>query len=305
MPDASIIANIIDPSGAVIQPLPFPEATQHNIAVDILRLDLIHPVISGNKYFKLKYPVLRALESACMGVVSFGGAYSNHLVALAAMCRETGLKSAGLIRGEATQKLSPTLEEAKFYGMQLQYLSREEYKDSKSNTVITNGQFSDYLVIPEGGSSSEGVRGASEITQLGDWNKYTHIVSAIGTGTMFAGILQAIDPQQKALGISALKLPAENDVEAFIRRSVPGRLFEINYDYHFGGFAKKTPELFNFMNQIWHQFQLPTDFVYNAKMLYAVRDLLTKKYFDTHSRILIIHSGGLQGNRSIKDFLDF
>jgi 1-aminocyclopropane-1-carboxylate deaminase len=305
MPAISNLTKLINCEAIINQPLLLKACEAADVSLDVLRLDLIHPVISGNKYFKLKIPVTNALGADTNGIISFGGAYSNHLVALAYLCNAAGLQSIGVIRGEQPAIYSPTLHDAIGYGMKPVFISRELYADKKQLHVFFEKEYPGFTMIPEGGQSAEGVEGATEILRLTDTSAYDVIVCAVGTGTMMAGLLQASTESQELIGISSLKLNPGNDIEEFIRRYSQGKPFYIHYDYHFGGYAKKTNELIDFMNQLWMQHQLPTDFVYTAKMMFAINDLVEKKRFAPGTRILAIHSGGLQGNRSLGDKLVF
>jgi D-cysteine desulfhydrase len=305
MPEESNLANLIPSMLATRHALPFPAAKEQGLMIDVLRLDKIHPVVSGNKYFKLKYHVETALRAGSQGILSFGGAYSNHLVALACYCRDTGLTAVGVVRGESSASPSPTLLAAASYGMKLIYVSRTAYGNKDALQAQMSREFPGYLIVPEGGRSEYGVKGASEILNLVGSGDYDIITCAVGTGTMMAGILQNSSMSQRIVGFSSLRLRAGNDVEQFIRGQAPGRDFSISYHYHFGGYAKSTQQLIGFMNQVWTDYNLPTDFVYTAKMMFGLEDYVKKRAFPEGSRILAIHSGGLQGNSSIQHRLIF
>jgi 1-aminocyclopropane-1-carboxylate deaminase len=270
----------------------------NSYAIDVLRLDQIHPVVSGNKWFKLKIPVERALQEGKNCMATFGGAYSNHIVATAFASKEAGLKSMGIIRGEKATNLSPTLVVAEGYGMELHFVSREAYRKKDG----LKEQFGDvFYWVNEGGYGLEGMIGATEIPSLIDSSIYTHIICSCGTGTTIAGLINAALPNQTIIGISALKGHdgLENDIKALLpisRKSIP---FTIFHDYHFGGYAKHPKELIDWMKELWEAENLPTDIVYTSKLLYAVKDLCSQQYFPSNCRILIIHSGGLQGNLSL------
>ena len=305
MPGQSILTKLVDTEAVVIQSLPLPEFERKQISVYILRLDRLHPVISGNKYFKLKYAVLKTLNIHNKGIISFGGAYSNHLVALACVCKHAGILSVGIVRGEKPAILSPTLQDAVAYGMELRFVSRQEYNMKQTTTEQLLRDFPEFSVIPEGGQSEDGIAGAAEILSLADNENYDVIACSVGTGTTMAGLIRSAHPYQKLIGFSSLKLTSPNEIDSFIQSQASSKNFSIIYDYHFGGYAKKTETLINFMNEIWSSYLLPTDFVYTAKMFYGLRDLAGKDYFKAGTRILAIHSGGLQGNRSISDQLKF
>ena len=276
---------------------------QQQISVDVLRLDKLHPIVSGNKLFKLHYFLEDAIRSSHKTMLTFGGAYSNHLVATAFAGKHFGLRTIGIVRGEKPQQLSATLQECINYGMQLKFISREEYalKDDPAFNNSLQKEFGEYLSIHEGGYHTLGARGASLIMDLVKVGHYSHIVTAMGTATTLAGLLLAAEAGQTIVGINALK--GMTDIEERIIHLTGDKALkkqlEIKDNYHFGGYAKKTDELIQFMNRCWQQFQLPTDFVYTAKMLYAVFDLVKNNYFPKGSSIICLHTGGLQGNRSL------
>lgn len=289
---------IVDLAAATTDRLLLPGMAARGIEAAILRLDQIHPVVSGNKWFKLKYHLQEALKDHYRSLVTFGGAYSNHIVATAYTARETGLSCTGIIRGEAPVVLSHTLRDAMAYGMQLQFVSRDNY------TTISNScheQFPGHYYIPEGGAGSLGEKGCYEIMELvPDKESYTHILCAIGTATMFLGLVNSTGSHQQVIGIPVLK-GMEQLMEQRKVRIHPGRFAHCRlfHDYHFGGYAKKNNQLFTFMNHFYEQTGIPTDFVYTGKLLFAVNDLVNRDYFPPGSRLLVIHSGGLQGNLSL------
>ncbi len=279
-----------------------PLADQKKIQLDILRLDKIHPVVSGNKWFKLRYYTADALNKGYATLLTFGGPYSNHIAATAYAAKIQGLNTIGVIRGESPKQWSHTLQEAQMCGMQLVFLSRNEFDTIKRNvhTKKFEAQFGKAYIIPEGGFGPLGIQGAADILRITDISLYTHIVSAVGTGTTIAGIIQASNPHQKVTGISVMKnnLSLNDEIQSLLNIPLPDR-FRIVHDYHFGGYAKCTPALTASMNQFYHASTIPLDFVYTAKMMYGIFDLMGKDFFRPHSRILAVHSGGLQGNRSL------
>lgn len=286
---------------AVVQPLPNQAWHDKDVFVDVLRLDLIHPVLSGNKWFKLKYHLQQARQDQKKGILTFGGAYSNHLVATAIACRLEGLAAIGIVRGEPSSPLSHTLREAQDYGMQLQFVSRAAFVDEQAMMAAIEQANPGYLVVPPGGQSEAGIRGAAEILSLTDQAPYTHIACAVGTGTMFTGIVKSLLPHQHALGISSLKIAdrANNSLLSLVKAHTPSRSFTFLYDYHFGGYARKNSTLIAFMNDLFPAQGLKTDFVYTGKLMYGINNLIHNDYFTGEARILAIHSGGLQGNRSL------
>jgi 1-aminocyclopropane-1-carboxylate deaminase len=281
---------------AIIQSLHL--GSKYQVKIDLLRTDLIHPVISGNKWYKLRYYLEDAMANGCKEIASFGGAYSNHIVATACACQQLHLKSFGFIRGDKTEPLSPTLVSAQSFGMQLQFVTRSDYKNKTS--IIENNSKKGRYWIPEGGYGILGAKGAATILEKVAIKEYSHIVAAIGSGTMVAGLLNASLPHQKVVGISSQKNNAslESEIKMLVATENQERLIYIS-DYHFGGFAKHPTNLLHFMNQFWLEESVPTDIVYTGKVFFAITDLLEKKYFNPNDRVLVIHSGGLQGNLSL------
>jgi 1-aminocyclopropane-1-carboxylate deaminase len=269
--------------------------------VDVLRLDRIDPVVSGNKWFKLKEYLKEASGLGKTTILTFGGAFSNHIVATAAACAKYGFKSIGIIRGERPVELSHTLRDAQGFGMQLHFTSREAYrrKDIPAEALAIVPENEMYLVN-EGGYGNKGMEGAKDILSFCDIEQYTHIMAAVGTGTMLAGLTEAAGDQQQVIGISVMKnnFSLQHEVEQLLPPA-KHQQFTILHDYHFGGYAKHTPELLQFMNSWYTDTLIPSDFVYTAKVFYALNDMVQKNYFPQGSRVLVIHSGGLQGNRSL------
>ncbi len=269
-----------------------PEFSKKEIELDILRLDKIHPLISGNKWFKLKYHFENFKAGNYKGILTFGGAWSNHIIATACACFQHKISCAGIIRGEKPSQLSGTLQEAMKMGMKIKFISRDLYrkKEAYETEQLLRSEFPEYYIIPEGGKGITGERGAAEIPDLTDSNSYTHIACAIGTATMFNGISKSLTVNQQLIGIPVLK---------GIKKTEELNNARILYEYHFGGYAKYTNEMIEFMNEFYKKTLIPTDFVYTSKLVYAIIDLIEQNYFKPGSKILIIHSGGLQGNQSL------
>ncbi|HVM90098.1 MAG TPA: pyridoxal-phosphate dependent enzyme [Puia sp.] len=278
-----------------------------NILVDVLRLDKTHRVISGNKWFKLKYYLEQALTEKSAGIITFGGTYSNHIVATACAAKTHNLKCIGFIRGEKPATLSHTLRHAEEYHMQLEFLSRTEYKTKNEEDFLQQIKikFPGFFVVPEGGAGAAGIKGSSEIFDVIDYTKYSHFICAVGTGTTFAGIANRLIAGQSLTGICVLKGMHNilNEIKPFIQLTDISIRAEINHDYHFEGYAKKNQKLVQFMNSFFKYTQIPSDFVYTGKLFYATWDLLKKNHFPPGSKLLIIHSGGLQGNQSLPEGL--
>lgn len=267
-----------------------------NIKVSTLRTDLIHPIVSGNKWFKLRFYLEEAKRLKCNTIASFGGAYSNHIVALAATCKLNGLASVGFIRGELHN--TPSLLEAKALGMQLHFISRDAYKYKEA--VMREFANKDWFWINEGGYGINGALGAATILTTNDCSAFSHVICACGTGTMLAGLIIGANENQSVIGISVLKNNMElNDMVTALISPQKNKSFTTIHDYHFGGYAKHPAELIAYMNQLFKRENLPTDIVYTSKLFYATEELIRQQYFAPYSNILIVHSGGLQGNRSL------
>ena len=266
-----------------LQPIELPQLQQRHVRMDVLRLDQLHPVISGNKWFKLKEWLHLAKDKG--RIVTFGGAWSNHIIATACAARESGLSAVGIIRGERPAKPSATLAGAEAYGMQLEFISREQYRQKEDPGFLSSlsARYPDAIIIPEGGAGQPGISGSMDILRGIDSSPYSHILCAVGTGTTCKGLTAAAAPGQQVIGISVLTPP-----------------------YHFGGYARHTPELLDFINDFYRTTGIPSDFVYTGKLFYAALDMVRNGHFPPNSRILVIHSGGLQGNRSLAaGVLDF
>lgn len=245
----------------------------------------------------------QAQQQQSKGIITFGGAYSNHLVAAAWAAKEAGLPIIGVVRGEEPAQYSPALKDMVEYGMQLKFVNRQSFADEDQLIEKFQLDYPQHFIIPQGGQSDWGVKGAAEILQLAPLADYSHIVCAAGTGTMMAGLIQAALPHQQVIGIAVIKMPyttAENNsINRFIEKYDSGKGWSLVYPYHFGGYARHSPELLQFMNQFYHEYGIPTDFVYTAKLFFALNDSISKDIIPPGSKLLIIHSGGLQGNRSL------
>ncbi len=266
---------------------------QHEVSV--LRLDNLHAQVSGNKWFKLQYYLNDFIESGKSILATFGGAYSNHIAATAAACNILGITCIGYIRGEQPAQYSPTLQLAVEQGMQLRFVEREIYKD-KEKIMSENPAL---YWIPEGGYGNLGMLGAADI-----WNcvpnreTYSHVFLPVGSGTTVAGLLQGSNMNQQVFGVSVMKhnFSLEKEIEALVPNT---KRLELLHDFHFGGYAKKIEELLVFMKETWGKYRIPLDFVYTAKAFYALTKKVEEGIFPEGSRILFIHTGGLQGNQSL------
>lgn len=274
---------------------------QSGVTLTIARLDKIHPEVSGNKLFKLHYFLEECRRSAHKSILTFGGAYSNHLAATAFICNQFNMKSIGIVRGEAAKNLSPTLKKCRELGMHLIFTSRTTYGDMCAGDTDRIAEiYGPCTVIPEGGYSPMGAMGASLISDLIENENATHICTATGTATTLAGLLMKRKIGQEIISIPAIKNMQDifKRIEYLYPKNESGGI-EIFSDYHFGGYAKYTDELLGFMNSFYAEHGIPTDFIYTGKMMYGVIDQIKKGYFKKGSRILCLHTGGLQGNNSL------
>ncbi|MEK6476079.1 pyridoxal-phosphate dependent enzyme [Catalinimonas sp. 4WD22] len=272
---------------------------EHQVQLDILRLDQIHPHISGNKWFKLKYNLLEARKKGYDTLLTFGGAFSNHLYATAAAGKEDSFKTIGVVRGEKVLPLNTTLAFAEAQDMQLEFISRSDYQHKGEATFQKELQkkFGDCFIIPEGGSNALAVKGCTEIVQTPE--NYDYICCSAGTGGTLAGIIEKAKNKAQVLGFSALKGGSFlYDEINRLTQAYSGNQYE-NYqiveDYHFGGYAKANTELVNFINEFKREQEILLDPIYTGKMIYGIMDMINKGYFKLGSKILAIHSGGLQG----------
>ena len=265
-------------------------------AVDVLKLQEVHPVVSGNKWYKLKYYLQEAVERGYTRIITRGGPYSNHIIATAWAARELGLESLGIIRGLAPPVLSPTLQDALSFGMALRFTEKNQF----ANFQLPESETKSALYIPEGGVGILGILGAADILSGIDFASYTHILGASGTGTMITGLAISALPHQQVLGISVLNnAPAPlTDISVWLK-NWPGVNPPTILHYAYGGYAKVHPTVLSTIRNCWEQEQLPLDFVYTGKLFSATRELIQQAYFAKQNRLLLIHSGGLQGNRSL------
>jgi 1-aminocyclopropane-1-carboxylate deaminase len=273
---------------------------EQGLSVFIKRDDLIHPLISGNKWRKLKYILQKAAEENKNHLVTFGGAYSNHLLATAAAAAKFGFKSTGIVRGEEVE--NDTLFLCRLHGMNLIFVDRESYRDKESLFNKYFGDEPDAFFIDEGGSSAEGAKGCTElIDELTE--TYEHIFCACGTGTTAAGIINGLQAHQLPTNFNAIPVFKNGE---FIRDEIDRYLtspasYRLHTGYHFGGYAKTNDELIRFIKGFIVDTGILIEPVYTGKMLYAIYDLAAKGYFKSGSKILAVHTGGLIGLLGMKD----
>lgn len=269
---------------------------QKKIRIFVLELDKIHPQINGNKYFKLKYNLEQIKIEKTDTILTFGGAYSNHILACAAAGKINKLKTIGIIRGEELNENSNSiLKQATSFGMELKFISREKYRLKESSEFISELKniHGNFFLIPEGGSNKLAVKGAAEITSYIK-TPFDFICCACGTGGTIAGISTSMLPHQKAIGISVIK--AKNYFEEKIpvllsRKKIPENIF-INTDFHFGGYGKTSLELKTFSSTFNIKHKIKIDEIYNAKLFYAIYKLAEQDFFEKGKTIVCLNTGG-------------
>ena len=277
---------------------------QNDISLFIKRDDLIHPIISGNKFRKLKYNLIEAKNQKKITLLTFGGAFSNHILAVSAAGKEYGFDTIGIIRGEELEdkiETNPTLQKAKEFGMVFDFISREEYRNKNNPEFLKKlkEKFGEFYLIPEGGTNEFAIKGCEEILSEDDEN-FDFICCAIGTGGTISGIINSSKDCQKILGFPALKGDfLTEDIRKFAKKDN----WKLVTDYHFGGYAKYDATLIEFINNFYEKHQIPLDPIYTSKMVFGVLDLIEKEFFPPKSKILVIHTGGLQGINGINAIL--
>jgi len=295
----------------IVQEITHPLFTEKKVQVQVLRLDLYQPEIGGNKYFKLKYNLEQARLGNHSTLLSFGGAYSNHIAALANAGKIYGFKTIGIIRGDELEiKSNKTLQQASENGMHLHFINRELYRKKNDSDFIEklHQQFGEFYLIPEGGSNVFAVKGCKEIIDLIPFPSDI-ICCAVGTGGTIAGIQLSSENNQQIIGIPVLKnatflyddiLSLQEKYYSQILNEKPKSKLELIFDYHFGGYAKSTNELEKFQINFQNEFQIQLDKIYTAKLFYAVFDLIKKDFFQPEQKIILVHTGGLQKNNLFK-----
>jgi len=274
---------------------------KNGVTVSVKREDLLHVHVSGNKFRKLKYNLFEAQKQQKDTLLTFGGAYSNHIVATAFAGKLFGIKTIGVIRGEElgadlvnTLATNPSLRFASEQGMKFHFVSRAAYREKTTAVFMENLKniFGDFYLVPEGGTNKLAIKGCEEILNEED-KKFDYICSAIGTGGTISGIINSVKPHQKVLGFPALKGNFHHkEILKYVNNKNNWELID---DYHFGGFAKINEELVSFINSIKQNYGLALDPIYTSKMLFGINDLIEKNYFKKGTKILAIHTGGLQG----------
>ena len=283
------------------QEISIPLLKEKEVRLFIKRIDKVHPFVSGNKWFKLKYNLLEAQKRGFETLLTFGGAYSNHIAATAFVAKEKGFKSIGVIRGEEHLPLNPTLRFAKDNGMELHYVSRSDYREKTTPDFLEQlkAQFGDFYLIPEGGTNELAIQGTAEILNANDTQDY--ICCAVGTGGTIAGIINASTDKQTVIGFPAIKGidVLENDIKNWTNKSN----YKFINTYVGNGYVKVSKPLVEFINEFNATHDIPLDAIYTGKMLMGILDLIGKDYFPKGSSILAIHTGGLQGNKGMSERL--
>ena len=293
---------LLDLPPPIIQSLNLECLRSSFVSIDIKRDDLIDPVVSGNKLFKLTEHLSEFKNQNAKTLITFGGAYSNHLHATAYVGKQLDIKTVGFIRAEAheLENLTPTLQDCKKWGMQLEPVSRSEYKLKQTSDYIlaVSKKYERPYWVPEGGSGQLGVKGAERILEGVDQSQYDVIVAACGTGTTLSGIINASEPHIRVMGVPVLKGASWMFDEVASQLTQHNQNWDLALDYHFGGYGKWSRELTDFVSAIYAEAKLPLDLIYTGKAFYALIDLIKRGEIKQGGRVLFIHTGGLQGNRS-------
>ncbi len=287
------------------QKIESPLLDEKEVTLYIKREDTIHPLISGNKYRKLKYNLLEAQNQGLTTLLTFGGAFSNHIAAVACAGHEQGFKTLGVIRGEELEgnwQNNPTLQLAHDHGMQFHFVSRSEYRHKTHADFLQQLKktFGEFYLLPEGGTNKLAVKGCAEILTEDDAS-FDYICSSVGTGGTVAGIINSTQAYQSVLGFPALKGDfLKVDISTFAQNE----RWQLITDYHFGGYAKVTPELVQFINDFKKGTGIPLDPIYTGKLVFGIFELVKQDFFPKGTQILAIHTGGLQGIKGMNQVLE-
>lgn len=288
-----------------------------NQQLSVLRLDIVHPDIQGNKYFKLKYNIEDALDQKKETLLSFGGEYSNHLHALSIAGKVHKMKTIGIIRGEKPLKLNPSLQFCYDNGMKLFFTSRTNFRTLRKlvqetktvevehfiETIVTNFDKKNTFIIPEGGTNALALKGTQEILDLTS-NDYDFVCTSIGTAGTIAGVIASANKNTQVLGFPSLKGNFfEKDIQTLLSKistqTYPN--WSLQSSYHFGSFATFNEELIAFNNKFYADYSIPLDTIYTGKMFFGIFDLINQGFFKPTDKILAIHTGGIQGIKSFNE----
>lgn len=278
------------------QKIPIQEITVNKkLRLFIKREDLIHPEISGNKYWKLFLNINNYLAKSPKKpyIITFGGAFSNHIAATSAVGNLAGVPTLGIIRGEELKdkwRENPTLVFARKNGMNLQFVSREEYRHKEKLTEFLQSEFPDALIVPEGGTNKEAVEGIKMMLN-DDTKDFDYLCTAVGTGGTISGISEFCEENQKVIGFKAVM---DATLEKTITKLTSKRNFSL-IDASFGGYGKIKDENIRFINDFKLNYGIPLEPIYTGKMMQKVFEMIEEGYFPENSKILCFHTGGLQG----------
>ena len=297
--------NYVDEKACITVPVTLP-GVSNNVNLFMKRIDLVHPVISGNKWYKMKYNIVEMKKLGLDTLLTFGGAFSNHIHAAAHAGKIFGFKTIGLIRGEEHLPLNTTLQAAVDDGMELHYVDRTTFRKRETEEFLNSirERFGDVYILPVGGTNKIALKGCAEIIDQIDID-YDHICSASGSGGTFAGLVAGLKGSKQAIAFPALKGGEFlEEVISDLVSEYTGETFSnwgLNTDYHFGGFAKLSKELIDFTHEFNELNGFELDYIYTNKMMFGIADLIKKGFFKSGETIVAIHSGGLQGNEGMRE----
>lgn len=288
------------PTKSIVQPLRHPLFEKHNIEVLIKRDDLIHPVISGNKWRKLKYNIAFAKEHNKTGIISFGGSYSNHIHALAFACQQEGLNSIGIIRGEREYAKNTTLSQAKHWGMELKFVDRQTYRQKNHDDYLLSlqHQYPNHVIVPEGGSNQLALPGVSEICkELSNQCEFDTLITPVGSAGTISGLIIGDNNQHQILGIAVIKQAdyLKEEINSLMSTNHKSTNWQLLTQYHGGGYAKFSDKDLAELKDFIGITQVPFEPIYSGKMILALLKLVKSNYFPRGHRVVLLHTGGLQG----------
>ena len=302
---SDIVSTEINEDAAILSKIRLSNSSK-GINVYLKREELLHPTISGNKWRKLKYNLIEAKILGCDTILTFGGAYSNHIHATANAGKIFGMSTIGIIRGEEHIPLNSTLADATKCGMKIHYVTRSEYRNKRTQVFIDElkNKFGDFYLVPEGGTNSLAIKGCTEI--IDDINiDFDYILTACGTGGTISGVICGLEGEKQIIGVPVLKgaefLNGEIADYVYNYSGTKYSNWKLDLNYHFGGYAKITKELIGFMNEFESINNIKLDPVYTGKLLFAVNSMLGKSKFKKSSNIIVLHTGGLQGNAGMQN----
>lgn len=278
-----------------------PLAIAAGVKLLVKREDMNHPRVSGNKWWKLKYNLQEITAQGKDTILTFGGAYSNHIYATAVAAEACGLRSIGLIRGEERFPLNPILTAARKFGMTLEYISREEYRRKTDEAFLSalKEKWNDPYLVPEGGTNEAGVRGAKEFGISLQATPFDYLCVPVGTGGTIAGLIQATGSRAEIIGFPAIRGEGSlaSDIAMLSGEIEQATRWRLERDYHHGGYARATPELIAFVEQFERAHGFALDMIYTSKMMFGIFDLMKRGYFARGSTVLAVHTGGLFGRQ--------